>query len=727
MTMNNIKKYKSMRPDQIDELTAIYDDLLYIIRGHEGQLRFSTTEELATLQMESMNMFDKNNPWEIVPITDKEQKDFRKFIEDNVFEDETRTYIILNKVKQQENRGFVKRFTIPPYESHTINMPMPSNLERCSIIFPKDGKLGDGAFYIDGLYKLVFTDPEKKDTPISDLVWNSKTLFNQLYLMINVIERARKNPSESQEQFVKNGLDIYADEMVFVNENIILELMGIFTEKLLSICRGIYGVTENREAAELAQKEGLIQSADAFKEYMNIRNFIRHQWDTLDSFGYFSAEKSSQIKAKRAERVESYLNLCDQSRIKRMTSYVEILHQMQHVINQINPNRIIRYNDESNSRFVDRLKAAYQYKPDIEVELNYSFDNERFPGLNRTVHKLFPDMRVVDDFSNSPTKQAEIDEYDKRSYYLQTFLSIECMVMRHCIMRGLDMSNREAWQYLEEIGMLSHEEAWRWRKYSGLRNFLSHNYFNDNLRMQLRIKNAQYKQDLNILMDRLMHNGPDVRQLERNICSYTDDDGLEVILDHDKHEIISRKFLNPPKYERYRNGVEFNRSDREIINVKLPNGVRVDLNAQTIHWNPLTKWDFKTLQTSLNKIETDKSLRVISCTERNNPMPFDRGDKMLVDYRHNLILDSNSRIKEFRFRDPQNNVLRTCFAYTPNEIIVMFPDKTMVIKSGARLRVYHNGKFLNLENRRDFVATYDTPETAPKKILHHTMQHGRIR
>ena len=81
-------------------------------------------------------------------------------------------------------------------------------------------------------------------------------------------------------------------------------------------------------------------------------------------------------------------------------------------------------------------------------------------------------------------------------------------------------------------------------------------------------------------------------------------------------------------------------------------------------------------------------------------------DCKLVDTRHNLVFDSKCRIKEFKFRDWSNNVLKTCFSYPYGGCTLTFPDGTIVCLVGDKIAVSHNGKKLNFDNRAEFASTY---------------------
>ena len=325
MTDNNKQIYKSIPQSQIDDLTAIYDDYLYVARMHEQLLQLTSIDELAVSQMEDMHPDYPKLPWQLRDMTAADKKNFADFIDNNVY-NQNKTYIVLQHIKSEENNATPPVFAIPPYIRSIMNMQLPSPIERYTLIYPENSKLGDTEFYIDGHYKAVYTDRDTKDQLLKECL-NDQKMLTELCIMVNISENLHKNKFTSEKLFERASMNIFAAEVVATNENIILEILGSFAEKVQSICRDRYNLYDGREALKQAQKEGLIHSAEDFQDYVNIRNFMRHQWETLDELGYFSAIKSYKNETTRAEFLNSYLKLCDKSIVQRMKSYIDILSQ----------------------------------------------------------------------------------------------------------------------------------------------------------------------------------------------------------------------------------------------------------------------------------------------------------------------------------------------------------------------------------------------------------------
>ncbi len=730
------KKYKSIPLNQIEELTAIYDDYLYISRQQERIINTSSLEELEYAQKERMNPErpDMALSWHISALKNQEKQEFKDFIDDDINNDGTHSYVTLQHVKTEEDRGFIKKYAIPPYRLTYLNMQLPSTLERCTIAYPADCKLGDTTFFIDGMYKAVYTG-KLKDAQLSDIV-RDMDLLNELYMVISYLEYLDKNNYVGMDNFVKSLRDICAAERVVANENIILECLGSFAAKVLDMCRETYighktkyTKQENRLALDTAEQEGLIKSADAFQEYVNIRHFLRHQWDTLDDLGYFTPGGAKENKNTRQEYVASYLKLCDKSIVQRMKSYIDVLHQLQHVINILNPNRIIRYNDESNNKFIDRVLTAHFVNVEngidtqIYAELNYPLVDKKYKTLNQRLHYKVPVVNVVDEYPDDSYRYEQINYHVLRSYFLQSFTSVECMVMRHCQIRGQNMKKQEAWEYLEKIGFHSPAEAKKWRHYSHLRNVLSHNYYSDRLRQKLCDQEKEYDQDLKILADKLWDNGPDVIKLRPGVYEYTHSDGLVVRLDYNQHKVLyvgnvetdtknSDKPTPDIKPIAFKNGIDFQISGKQITSVSLPSGITVNMNdggidfGSVAHLNTNTD-NFSILRTSNSKMVLDTGYRVTEYKESKKPVPFRNGDNWRIDNKHQISLDTNCRIKEIKFKTPENQILRVVFDYSVMGCKLMFlNDGTMILSRGQEVAIRHNGKTLTFDTRQEFADTY---------------------
>ncbi len=715
------EKYKSISKQHIDELIAIYEDFLYLARAHESVMQLASIEDLACSQLESMHPDAPKISWQIMPMSPQDRQDFVNFVNNDEYEDENRAYVILHHIKQHENNGYFKNFAIPPYTVTSLNMQLPFNLERCTVIYTPTSELGKTDFFVDGIYKMKYIDKENANMPLLDFIYNNDML-GEFSINIAQVDALWQNKDATEKSYNRMYLNIYAAEQVVANENIILELLGSFAEKLLVVCREIYDTADSDAALKQAESDGLIPSADNFKDYVNIRNFMRHQLDTLDELGFFDADKANKNKIIRSTYVESYLKICDKTPIYRMKAYIDVLHQMQHVMRKICPNRLIRDTSESNNKFFQRVRTAYA-NPDAMcpgVELNHPIASDKYKSLNRNLRKIIPTINIVDDFPLSHGRDIGIDYYGNRSRFLNTFHASDCIVMRHCMTRGRNLRSYEAWQHIKKLGLLSPQESKTWQDYAVLRNKLSHNYFSKELRNLLLSKEEQFLQDAQVLMNTLISVGPDVTKLRDGVYEYAHKDGLVAHLDFKNHKILyqNRPSIENCKYT-FPNGMEIGVYNGLVTNVKLPNGIIINLQTQTINWDEHTMWHtikdcVNVLQTARSKIYTGPDLRVTKYMECGSKIPFGKGDSILIDRRHHVALDSMCRIKEFKFKNTANVSISTTFSHTKDGCnLISFMDGTTVTQSENGMTVAHNGVTLTYDNRDEFALTYSIPQMTP--------------
>lgn len=739
----------SFSPQQIKELTAIYDDYLYITRLHEQLLQQSSLEYLAYDVLK--HMYPDNPTWEIEKMTPEETQEFSDFLENNVSDNTDKAYITLQHIKSEENSWKPPVFAIHPYMNRRVNMQLPSQIERYTLTYPQQGNVGDIEFYIDGRYKVRYTSEKIKNTPINEYI-NSPQMAEELGIMVNMAESFSQNEREiNEDKLMRLSLRVYAAERIASNENIILELLGSFAEKVQNICRERYNLHDSLEVLTKAQNEGLIHSAADFKDYVNIRHFMRHQWDTLDELGYFTSTKSDKNKNIRQDYINSCLKLCDKSMVQRMKSYMSVLHQMQKIIGKVNPQRFIRDAAESSNKFAARLKAVYRQNPmqPIEVETNYPLAEDKYKSLNKNLHKIIPNIRIVDDFSEKMQDQyANIDCYDTRSWFLQTFNSAECLAMRHCIIRGRNLKNREAWEYLKEIGLITPQEYETWYEYTNLRNDLSHNYFDTALRKRLKKIEETYREDLQAFADKMFEAGPDVRKIQEGVYEYTHKDGLVVLLDIKNHTISrsgtsaepqkknnkiqsygKQQYSNGVEKEVYPNGVEYGIIAGEIKEVKLPNGIRINTQQQSISWDNHIHWytnaeKFNVLQTGTGKVLTDKNFQVTEYFTKNKRRRYRAGDGLLLDGKHVVLLDRRCRLREFKYKQSGGHVLQTGFKRTSDGFdLITLACGTNILQRGKMMIIAHGNQTLSYDTRREFAATYGNTPAPLQQII----KSGKIR
>lgn len=720
MLEENNDIHRQFTQAQIDELTAIYDDYLCIVRLHEQLLQENPKNVLAGLQMEDMFLGTASWAWTPMPITDQEKQEFADCINNYVYGGENKAYVVLQHIKSEENVVERPIFAIPPFVLKGKSMELPSSIERYFFIFSKNASLGKTEFYIDGRYKMVYTDDIKKDESIMHFLFDKKTL-TEFFVTVNMTERFLKNEDIFEDDFT----NVLATEKIVSNENTILETLASFVEKFQNILCDRYNLSDGDKAFKKAEQEGLIDSADAFQDYMNIRHLLRHQWDTLDGFGSFSAEKNKKNVLMRTKYINSYLKLCDvynDTIIQRKKSYINILYQMQRIISAINPNRMIRGISESNSKFTQRARAKYQENKNIEIELNEQLLDKKQASLNRTMNKLLPQANVIDNSVKMNDRIDDINYYLTRSWFLEMVLSVECEIMKHCLMRGHNFKKVDAWEYLKNIGVLSQTEFDKWQNYIQLRNLLSHNYFGEHLRNMLHQIEDDFDADIeNIDRKVIAIRGPGVGKCRDKVFKFAHKDGLFVFLDFNNYKIstitkmprIHKHRKMKTKTEIYPNGIEFTLSSKQIICFKNPLGVNINLCNQTIKWDDNTSWTKKgkigyVLKTKQNMLITDNKLQVIKFMENDQPQRVSKYGDLLLDSQHKLSLDVARRIKDFEFKTDKGDIIKAVFNHAKcGYNTIVFDDGTCVLQSGPECVITHGNKTLMHDSREDFMATYN--------------------
>lgn len=755
------KKYKNFTNHQIDELAAIYEDFLFIVRQHENVFNHASTKVLGEKQKDAMRDEKDIDPeflWQITPLSPQEKQEYEAFIKDDAWQDENRSYMILRHIKPELDNGYSKVFAIPPYKSTSINMQLPSALERCSIVYQEDKTLGETEFYIDGMYKATYIGFRNYDTPLAQYIRDEK-MISELYVLVGLMEALRQNNNIIDENYEKLEREVFASERVFINETIILELLGLFAERLMTACRKVYigdkdyySLQDNIDAMTEAKKEGLISSETDFVDYVNIRHFLRHQWDTLDELGAFSTKESQTNKVKRDTFVTSYLKLCDKRVDQRAKAYMNILHQMQRVIRNLCQDRIIRYEDESNGKFVERAKDAFVANPLISIEINCAPETKTYQVLKNRIQKFLPAVPIADYYPQDSDRFTKINDYVSRTNFLQTFVTVDCMVMRHAQIRGRDLKNKEAWDYMQEIGLLSPEERETWREYARLRNALSHYYYSDNLRKRLSDCEEQYIKDEKIIQDRFAAFGPDVRKLRKDVYEYKHVDGLVVHQDRKHHKILYwnkveqkeepakapvikaaaipvKQATNESQKEVYPSGLEIEIANNKIAKVKLPNGVSINFDDFRINWSNSTYWTtnekkFHVLQMDKSKIVMKNHLGVTEYVQGHNHISVSSGDRWCVDSSHVISFDSECKLTDFRFKNAKGEIIQTKFVRTPEEQnVLIFSDGTMMWLNGSQSQIRHGGKTLTFNNRAEFAATYITPQNIVQQVVNNQHVH----
>lgn len=772
MTNKTNQKALLLTAEQVDELTAIYEDYMYAVRIYESVFQKSSVEVLAGYKMQKMGLDHKSGfPWQFKLLDIDEKKHFQDFLDEKVHHNTGHAYITLTHTNPNDDKCFSIKYVPQSYIMHKMDMSLPSAVERYIVVFPENAKIKDTEFFIDGKYKVKYTREEYSDMEVSNALHDFQA-EEEFRILINFVDSCSKNKDQLQSRFKGLVLNAYAAEVTASYENIMLEMLGSFAEKIQNISRDIHlkEVRQNvhnraerqklcedvyQNALEYAKQDNLIPSAADFIDYVHIRHLMRHQWDTMDELGFFDAAATDENYNTRMEYMASYRRLCDKTMVQRMKSYINVLHQMQYVMRQILPQYFIREPAESNSKFIARVKEYHRQNPGskVTVEINEAIKSDRYQKLCGNLRKLVPQIIIKDDFSVDKKKFEDLEkDYLRRSVFLQSYHWIECMMMSYCMSRGIEADHVKTWNYFRDHNLISLQDADEWKKFTRLRNALSHNYYNEDLRQQLQNIEPQYIEYLRQMEVTLGQIGPQINWLKAGMYEYIHQDGLRVIIDYKdlrnlhtgpsvapqislsyipqlKQQATSTKTLpakidltdkkynsrkkKQPTAETYPNGVEFIVDNKQIKAFRMPNGISINFEKQRIIWSEDIKFyanseNFNLLQVVHHKLITDKGLRAISFWEGKHSQPIRGGDMCIMGQRHRAYIDTIGRLKEFNFRNSDGSVEKTTFKKTKTGTEISFSNGTKVLQTENGLSLEHANMVLNYENRQEFAASYQS-------------------
>lgn len=93
---------------------------------------------------------------------------------------------------------------------------------------------------------------------------------------------------------------------------------------------------------------------------------------------------------------------------------------------------------------------------------------------------------------------------------------------------------------------------------------------------------------------------------------------------------------------------------------------------------------------------------------QNVAQPFEGGNNLLIDEKHSLLLDEACHIKEFRFQNAENNMIKAEFKHTADgQNMILFADGTSILFAKRKAEVLHHNKALSYDTREEFAQTYD--------------------
>ena len=764
-------------PQERKDLLEIYKDYIYFVRRLEIMLHKSTFTHIANQRFKQVGWSKKEEnkdyytllmPCEKIDFSSSEEHDaYKKFVDGNPDTNNQYVYISLSHIDRKEDSPLSKINTCPDgYSLRNIDLFLPSPVERSSIAFHETQKLNGSTLIIDGMYKITYYDQNSSDLTIAealdDKIGQEKlrillcyahaysqtvkeyvadpsvirdiksrigkpdmptpSIFKQNSLIITHNEKRvidRFNNLCVTDKFDTEFYKATAIETISLVENKILDLLGSCAEKAKSILDKVYSMPKN--SLEEAEKEGLIPSAETMQDFINIRNLMRHQWDTgFATFGRSAPEHNS-----RSRYLDSCLRVLNSKQVTdRPSIYMKYARHFQPLIKMFFPEFLPLEQGESKNQYFDKLSSWIEQNPKKPPLIMSGYplfkepyntkeglvrDENLSSFLKRLDNTKAPYIMVPIDFLTSNTLLPELeDDYTQRAEYLRSFSYVYSDMQAYCSAHKIKYDRNKVWQDLLRKRIISFKEYMRWNRYNQLRNNLSHKYFSETLRDELHSYSTTFPKDLEKLRKELHEHTP---------ISIMNNGNQEQQPDNDPPTQPERNPHTPlPKSSRL---IELKCYNRQVAKCIFKNGITINLNSKSINLpgnvNCYLNGDENYAINLGNdtKIFMDKDFTIKSYREQKKTRKVSRNETFTING-HTITTDQNQRLSKISIKQNDGSLLGINMQYSNDDTYMEFPDGTKLSVKNDDLVVSHNGITLNFANKIDFINSYNddaTPQT----------------
>ena len=391
----------SVSPRQKQNLLAVYKDYVTLVRNLEYIVKKYKTISLANFQISNSFGEDiKKDPWQIREIDEDEKRAFDDFLSaDEVSRDNHYCYVSINHTSKDYKDESTSIYSAPQdYEANSCSQSLPARIERYVIAYQKEEKLKDAEFLVDKKWRLRYAYDDAGDKTLKEAL-EDKQIESRLKSILEILATLPpKNEEYTEKEIRAAQTEALASELTAPFENVILSTLTTLSEESSNVLKTIYEQRVGDKYLYQAQKEGLINSVSDFQDLQNIRHLLYHQWDTLDGLGKFNSVEGVKNQSIRRRYLDSYCRLCDKPMYERLDSYIEEANNFSTLVTSLTPNLLVRGVNESNSKFVQRIKEYVKNHPqeNLMIECNHNQGSEKKESLQKNIQKLFPQAEIID-------------------------------------------------------------------------------------------------------------------------------------------------------------------------------------------------------------------------------------------------------------------------------------------------------------------------------------------
>lgn len=746
----------SLPPRRKQDLLAVYRDYISLVRNLEQVVRRYKPLNLANYQITRLYEGEVvDNPWEVEEITPEARRAYTDFIANKPAEHGAHyCFVSVNYTSAQLRSEEPGIFSTPEnFAVHSAGNSLPARIERYVAAYEKGETLEDARFVISGRWLMKYNH-DTKGRSLAD-AFADEWIEKRFQSMLDVLALLPPEKSRYSEKDVEMAqTEALSSALIAPFENVLLSSLAALSEESNGIMRELFGRRAGQNYMAQAESEGLLPSAAAFQDCLNIRHLMHHQWDTLDGIGKFNERETVKNVSVRRRYLDSYCRLCDRPLLERLDAYVRTAKSFAPLVSALNPDLLIRGENESNSKFVSRIKEYARANPEaaLLVETNYPYGADKKEALIKNVAKLFPAAAVIDRSGMDIDGFLErVAGYLYRKNYLEVFQQIEYKMSQFCLFNGKNIQPSAAWAYFRGKKMLSAEEAERWAEFKQLRNDLSHKYLDAALSARLEKLCAGFMQAAIILEDRIDAASPVVSLQQGNVYRAVHKDGRIVDIDYAERRILSvsrvtdtsaanrspapasdnAAHLRPsaaassrpsasktpsssrrPYIEEYPNGISIAVAGTDVVSCRLANGVllhlqkgRVDApDGSKLYLNGSERC-FLTFKGGV-KLITDRRFQVLNYIVNGRSVSIAKNETMKFPNGHGISLDNRGFLNCEEFSGTGGAVVRLFYKTDARQPAVRFSDGTGISLSSGGIRVFHAGRELTYSTRKAFAESY---------------------
>ena len=720
-------------------LLAVYKDYISLVRNLEYIVKRYRPSNLASYQI--LHTYGNNateNPWKVEEISPEEKELYLSFV-NNEYSSTNKHYCFVSIDHTSPKFKNVGKGIISTPESYAVttnSQSLPTRIERYVAAYPKETTLKDAEFLIGGRWKMKYlyeTNGESLKEALEDEV-----IEKRFKSMIDVLALLPENNAEySERELMDAQTEAMASILINPFENVLLGTLTTLSEESNKIIKKLLGLRAGENYISQAEKEGLIPSAAAFQDYQNIRHLMHHQWDTLDGLGKFNNIENVKNASVRRRYLDSYCRLCDKSLVERVKSYVEVANNMSTLVATLNPDLLVREENESNSKFINRAKQYAKEHPEAKImlESNHTADSDKKEALIKNAKKILPQAEIIDVCGMDIDSFLDrISVYLYRKNYLEIFQQVENRLSQHCLFYGKNIPPSAALTYFKNCKLINPNEAERWSEYKQLRNDLSHGYLNDELRQRLEKIFPEFMKSAILLAEMVESQSPVVTLLHDNIYRAYHTNGKIVDIDYASQKIVNIEYPTPkitklddkkektPQsasftkkvyMEEYGKGVRIGVNKTDVTSCRLPSGIMIDMERKHISYPDGSRLYFNsgehiclTLKNNI-KLMLDKKLHIQNYINNGKSVTISKNENLKFPNGHGIMIDKKGNWEKEEFVGNRGKVVKVKTEVNEQGISLKMDDGTIISVSNDSLSVKHKQTPLTYATRKKFVESYD--------------------